>query len=30
MVILGSSRTRVIDRAAGPILYTPRFVAEGV
>lgn len=24
MVIVGSSQTRVIDRAAGPILYTPR------
>ncbi|WP_030541156.1 precorrin-3B C(17)-methyltransferase [Sphingobium sp. DC-2] len=25
MVIVGSSRTRMIDRAAGPILYTPRW-----
>lgn len=24
MVIVGSSQTRIIDRAAGPILYTPR------
>lgn len=29
MVILGSSTTRRIDRAAGPILYTPRFAGEG-
>lgn len=29
MVILGSSRTRMIARAGRPILYTPRFVAEG-
>ncbi|WP_010546350.1 precorrin-3B C(17)-methyltransferase [Sphingomonas elodea] len=29
MVILGSSRTRRIDRPGSPILYTPRFVAEG-
>lgn len=28
MVIVGSSRTRIIERAAGPILYTPRFVPE--
>lgn len=28
MVILGSSRTRMIERAAGPILYTPRSVPE--
>lgn len=27
-VIVGSSRTRIIERAAGPILYTPRSVAE--
>lgn len=25
IVIVGSSRTRMIDRAAGPILYTPRW-----
>ena len=25
MVILGSSRTRMIERASGPILYTPRW-----
>ena len=25
MVIVGSTRTRMIDRAAGPILYTPRW-----
>ncbi|EQB11001.1 precorrin-3B C17-methyltransferase [Sphingobium quisquiliarum P25] len=25
MVIVGSSRTRMIDRVAGPILYTPRW-----
>ena len=24
MVIVGSSRTRIIERASGPILYTPR------
>lgn len=29
MVILGSSRTRIIDRPGGPILYTPRSVPEG-
>lgn len=28
MVIVGSSRTRIIERAAGPILYTPRSVVE--
>ncbi|MFZ5558641.1 MAG: precorrin-3B C(17)-methyltransferase [Pseudomonadota bacterium] len=28
MVIVGSSRTRIIERKAGPILYTPRFVPE--
>lgn len=28
MVIVGSSRTRMIARAAGPILYTPRSVAQ--
>jgi len=27
MVIVGSSRTRIIPRAAGPILYTPRFAS---
>lgn len=27
MVIVGSSRTRLIERAAGPILYTPRSAA---
>jgi precorrin-3B C17-methyltransferase len=27
MVIIGSSRTRLIERAAGPILYTPRSAA---
>jgi len=27
MVIVGSSRTRIITRAAGPILYTPRFAS---
>lgn len=30
MVIVGSSRTRVIERAAGPILYTPRSAVEAV
>jgi precorrin-3B C17-methyltransferase len=29
MVIVGSSRTRWIARAAGPILYTPRWAPEG-
>ncbi|MFZ2994787.1 precorrin-3B C(17)-methyltransferase [Sphingobium sp.] len=29
MVILGSSRTRMIARTAGPILYTPRSATEG-
>ena len=29
MVILGSSRTRLIARPAGPILYTPRSALEG-
>jgi len=29
MVILGSSRTRLIVRPAGPILYTPRSAPEG-
>jgi precorrin-3B C17-methyltransferase len=24
MVIVGSSRTRIIERVRGPILYTPR------
>lgn len=28
MVIVGSSRTRIIERTAGPILYTPRSVME--
>lgn len=28
VVIVGSSRTRVIERAGGPILYTPRSVLE--
>lgn len=28
LVILGSSTTRRIERAAGPILYTPRFAGE--
>lgn len=28
VVIVGSSQTRVIERAAGPILYTPRSMAE--
>lgn len=28
MVIVGSSRTRMIPRRSGPILYTPRFVPE--
>lgn len=28
MVILGSSLTRIIERPAGPILYTPRAVVE--
>ena len=27
MVIVGSSRTRVIERASAPILYTPRWTA---
>lgn len=27
MVIVGSSRTRIIPRAGGPILYTPRFAS---
>ncbi len=27
MVIIGSSRTRQIDRAAGPLLYTPRSIS---
>ena len=30
MVIVGSSRTRTIERKAGPVLYTPRSVPEGV
>lgn len=30
MVIVGSSRTRIIERPAGPILYTPRSVPEAV
>lgn len=30
MVIIGSSRTRIIERDAGPILYTPRSVPEPV
>jgi len=30
MVILGSSRTRVIERARGPILYTPRSIPDEV
>ncbi|WP_294189966.1 precorrin-3B C(17)-methyltransferase [uncultured Sphingomonas sp.] len=29
MVITGSSRTRVIERAGAPILYTPRWMPEG-
>ena len=29
MVIVGSSRTRVIERADAPILYTPRWMPEG-
>ncbi|WP_294352616.1 precorrin-3B C(17)-methyltransferase [uncultured Sphingomonas sp.] len=29
MVIVGSSRTRVIERAGAPILYTPRWMPEG-
>lgn len=28
LVIVGSSRTRIIEREAGPILYTPRSVPE--
>lgn len=28
MVIVGSSRTRIVERAAGPILYTPRSAVE--
>lgn len=28
VVIVGSSRTRIIERAGQPILYTPRFVPE--
>ena len=27
MVIIGSSRTRLVDRAAGPLLYTPRSIS---
>lgn len=30
MVIVGSSRTRIIERPAGPVLYTPRSVPEAV
>lgn len=30
MVIVGSSHTRIIERAERPILYTPRFVPEAV
>lgn len=29
VVIVGSSLTRIIERAAGPILYTPRSAVEG-
>ncbi|SEL08140.1 precorrin-3 methyltransferase [Sphingomonas palmae] len=29
MVIVGSSRTRVIERVGAPILYTPRWMPEG-
>ncbi|MEJ2457097.1 MAG: precorrin-3B C(17)-methyltransferase [Novosphingobium sp.] len=28
MVIVGSSRTRILDRALGPVLYTPRSVPK--
>jgi precorrin-3B C17-methyltransferase len=30
MVIVGSSRTRIIERARGRILYTPRGIPDEV